>query len=371
MRPLVLLWGCLLLPGYEALMGPKKIRGFEGDTVSLQCTYEEKLREHKKYWCKKGGILVSRCSGIIYAREDGEERTEGRVSIQDDPQKLTLTVTLRELTLQDSGDYWCGVNILGIDETFLVSLLVLPGPCCPPSPTPSFQPLATSLQPKAKAWQTQPPASTSPGAHPTVTKQGKTEAEASPFTGTSPPEPAGTSLYTGTSPYAGNTPNEERPLHRATSPHAGTSRPSTYLDSTSTEDPTSRASHSKAHILVPVLVLLVLLLAAGLAVVGRCVLRCRKEVQLDPKTQNEKVHLSHLNRLGPEYAVVNLAAPPGPRAGPKPSASPYTEIPEIRRPSQALKEEEASFQDPAGAAKPGPPLHMSEEELRSSVFIPV
>uniref|UniRef100_G1NZP8 CD300 molecule like family member g n=1 Tax=Myotis lucifugus TaxID=59463 RepID=G1NZP8_MYOLU len=339
MRPLVLLWGCLLLPGYEALMGPKKIRGFEGDTVSLQCTYEEKLREHKKYWCKKGGILVSRCSGIIYAREDGEERTEGRVSIQDDPQKLTLTVTLRELT-QDSGDYWCGVNILGIDETFLVSLLVLPGPCCPPSPTPSFQPLATSLQPKAKAWQTQPPASTSPGAHPTVTKQGKTEAEASPFTGTSPPEPAGTSLYTGTSPYAGNTPNEERPLHRATSPHAGTSRPSTYLDSTSTEDPTSsaldtqshpRASHSKAHILVPVLVLLVLLLAAGLAVVGRCVLRCRKEVQLDPKTQNEKVHLSHL----------------------------------------ALKEEEASFQDPAGAAKPGPPLHMSEEELRSSVFIPV
>ncbi|XP_005875715.1 PREDICTED: CMRF35-like molecule 9 isoform X9 [Myotis brandtii] len=277
MRPLVLLWGCLLLPGYEALMGPKKIRGFEGDTVSLQCTYEEKLREHKKYWCRKGGIFVSRCSGIIYAREDGQERTEGRVSIQDNPQKLTLTVTLRELTLQDSGDYWCGVTILGIDETVLVSLLVLPG----------------------------------------------------------------------------------------------TSRPSTYLDSTSTEDPTSRASHSKAHILVPVLVLLVLLLAAGLAVVGRCVLRCRKEVQLDPETQNEKVHLSHLNRLGPEYAVVNLAAPPGPRAGPKPSASPYTEIPEIRRPSQTLKEEEASIQDPAGEANPGPPLHMSEEELRSSVFIPV
>ncbi|XP_070250223.1 CMRF35-like molecule 9 isoform X3 [Myotis yumanensis] len=335
MRPLVLLWGCLLLPGYEALMGPKKIRGFEGDTVSLQCTYEEKLREHKKYWCRKGGIFVSRCSGIIYTREDGQERTEGRVSIQDDPQKLTLNVTLRELTLQDSGDYWCGVTILGIDEAFLVSLLVLPA---------------------------------SPGVHPTVTKQGKTEAEASPFTGTSPPEPAGTSLYTGTSPYTGTAPNEEPPLHRATSPHAGTSRPSTYLDSTSTEDPTSRASHSKARILVPVLVLLVLLLAAGLAVVGRCVLRCRKEVQLDPKTQNEKVHLSHLNRLGPEYAVVNLAAPPGPRAGPKPSASPYTEI---RRPSQALKEEEASFQDPAGEAKPGPPLHTSEEELRSSVFIPV
>ncbi|XP_006776905.2 PREDICTED: CMRF35-like molecule 9 isoform X4 [Myotis davidii] len=262
MGPLVLLWGCLLLPGYEALMGPKNIRGFEGDTVSLQCTYEEKLREHKKYWCKKGGILVPRCSGIIYAGEDGQERTEGRVSIQDNPQKLLFNVTLRELTQQDSGEYWCGINILGIDQTSLVSLLVLPG----------------------------------------------------------------------------TSPNEEPPLHRATSPHAGTSRPSTYLDSTSTEDPMSRASPSKAHILAPVLVLLVLLLAAGLAVVGRCVLRCRKEVQLDTETQNEKVHLSHLNHQAPEYAVVNLTASPGPRASPKPSASPYTEIPEIRRQSQALEE---------------------------------
>lgn len=108
-------------------MGPKKIRGFEGGTVSLQCTYTEKLREHKKYWCRKSGVFLSRCSGIVYAREDGQERTEGRVSIQDDPQKLTFNVTLRKLTLQDSGDYWCGITILGIDETFLVSLLVLPG----------------------------------------------------------------------------------------------------------------------------------------------------------------------------------------------------------------------------------------------------
>ncbi|KAK1331133.1 hypothetical protein QTO34_009082 [Cnephaeus nilssonii] len=369
MRPLVLLWGCLLLPGYEALTGPKKIRGFEGGTVAPT---RRSGREHKKYWCRKSGVFLSRCSGIVYAREDGQERTEGRVSIQDDPQKLTFNVTLRKLTLQDSGDYWCGITILGIDETFLVSLLVLPGPCCPPSPTPSFQPLATSLQPKAKAWQTQPPALTSPGVHPTVTKPGKTEAEASPFTGPSPSEPAGTSLYTGTSPYAGTSQNEEPPAHRATSPHAGTSQPPTYPDSPSAKDSKSRVSDSKARILAPVLVLLILLLAAGLAVVGRCLLRCRKEVQMATETQkNEKVHLSHLNRLVPEYAVVNLAAPAGPRAGPKPSAGPYTEIQEIRCPSQTLEEEEASLQDPAAEANPGPPFHVSEEELRSSVFIPV
>lgn len=116
-----------VVSGYEALTGPGKIRGFEGDTVSLQCTYTEKLREHKKYWCKKRGTLLARCSGIIYAREDGRERTEGRVSIQDDPQKLTLNVTLRELSLEDAGDYWCGISMLGRDETLQVSLVVLPG----------------------------------------------------------------------------------------------------------------------------------------------------------------------------------------------------------------------------------------------------
>lgn len=103
------------------------MRGFEGGTVSLQCSYSEKLRGHKKYWCRKAGVVLTRCSGKVYAREDGQERTEGRVTIQDHPQKLTLNVTLRELTLEDSGEYWCGITILGIDEVFLVSLLVLPG----------------------------------------------------------------------------------------------------------------------------------------------------------------------------------------------------------------------------------------------------
>nr|XP_060485588.1 CMRF35-like molecule 9 isoform X7 [Panthera onca] len=152
---LVLLWGCLLFPGCGALVGPKEISGFEGDTVSLQCTYREELRKHKKYWCKESGFFISRCSSTVYAGDDGQERTEGRVSLQDSPQELTLKVTLRKLTLQDAGKYFCGVSKLGRDESFLVSLLVFPGPCCPPSPTPSFQPLATrSLQPQAKAWQT-------------------------------------------------------------------------------------------------------------------------------------------------------------------------------------------------------------------------
>ncbi|XP_063485202.1 CMRF35-like molecule 9 isoform X9 [Symphalangus syndactylus] len=132
MQLLVLLWGCLLLPGYEALEGPKEISGFEGDTVSLQCIYREELRDHRKYWCRKGGILFARCSGTIYAGEEGQETTEGRVSIRDSRQELSLIVTLWNLTLQDAGKYWCGVEKRGPDESLLISLFVFPGSSRPP-----------------------------------------------------------------------------------------------------------------------------------------------------------------------------------------------------------------------------------------------
>ncbi|XP_009189023.2 CMRF35-like molecule 9 isoform X4 [Papio anubis] len=132
MRLLVLLWGCLVLPGYEALEGPKEISGFEGDTVSLRCTYREELRDHRKYWCRKGGLLFPRCSGTIYAGKEGQETTEGRVSIHDSRQELSLIVTLWNLTLQDAGKYWCGVEKRGPDESLLISLFVSPGSSRPP-----------------------------------------------------------------------------------------------------------------------------------------------------------------------------------------------------------------------------------------------
>ncbi|KAF3816983.1 hypothetical protein GH733_014331 [Mirounga leonina] len=236
-----------MVSGYGAVLGPKEITAFEGNTVSLQCTYQEELRTHRKYWCKEKGFFLSRCSGIVYVGKNGQETRNDRVSIQDSPQTLTLHVTLRNLTLQDTGKYFCGVSKLGRDETFPVSLLVFPG----------------------------------------------------------------------------------------------TSRPFTQLDSTSAEDthlpPSSSSSMSrvsipKIRILAPGLVLLALLLAAGLVALGSYLLRWRKEAQLDAETQrNEKVQLSHLTS----------------------------------------EEEEAPSQDPEGDMIPGPPLHMSGEELSFSKFISV
>nr|XP_025842695.1 CMRF35-like molecule 9 isoform X3 [Vulpes vulpes] len=283
MRPLTVLWGCLLLPGYRAMVGPKEISGFEGDTVSLQCTYREELKTYSKYWCREGGIFVSRCSNTIYAREDGQETTEGRVSIQDSPQTLTLSVTLRKLTLQDAGKYFCGVSKLGRDESFLVSLLVFPG---------------TS--------------------------------------------------------------------HLSKRPDSSSAEDTTLAPSSSSS--VSRVSIPMVRILAPVLVLLALLLAAGLAALGSYLLRWRKEAHLAAETQrNEKVHLSH-SHSPLEYPVINPAGPSGPHASPEPAASPCTEIQCL---SQSSGESEVPLQDPEGNIIPGPPLHMSEEELCFSKFISV
>uniref|UniRef100_F6RKE4 CD300 molecule like family member g n=1 Tax=Callithrix jacchus TaxID=9483 RepID=F6RKE4_CALJA len=264
MRLLVLLWGCLVLPGYEALKGPKEISGFEGDTVSLKCTYGEELRDHRKYWCREVGLFISRCAGTIYSGEEGQEITEGRVSIRDSRQELSFTVTLQDLTLKDAGKYWCGVKKLGVDEFIPITLTIF---------------------------------AASPGLYPAVTtaKQGKTVAKTTPFPGTSRYGHKRNSQCTGTSP------------HTATSPPSGSSRPIMYLDSTSAEDasPALSSGSSKprlsiplVRILAPVLVLLSLLGAAGLITFSSHLLRWRKEAQLATETQrNEKVYLSHLNAL--------------------------------------------------------------------------
>nr|XP_023447344.2 CMRF35-like molecule 9 isoform X6 [Dasypus novemcinctus] len=277
---LLLLCGCLVLPGYGAVVGPKEVSGFEGDTVSLQCSYGEERRTFRKYWCRIGGIFISRCSGRVYAGGDSQE---GRVSVRDRRKELRFTVTLRNLTLQDAGQYWCGVQRLGFDETFLVSLLVFPGPCCPSSPSPSFQPLTTTrLQPKAKAWQTQPP--------------------------------------------------ELRIAYPATQLHAtSTKGPGPRSSSSSSSRP--RVSIPIARILAPVLILLALLLATALAALGSHVLCRRKEgepVPLAKETErSEKVDFAHSppgNSWVPEYTVINLAGTSGPPLSPQPSASAYKDI---------------------------------------------
>ncbi|XP_042529664.1 CMRF35-like molecule 9 isoform X2 [Dipodomys spectabilis] len=349
MQGLVLLWACLVLPvsGNGAMKGPKEISGFEGDTLAVRCTYSQEWIKHGKYWCKQGGLLISRCSNTIYTRGD-QEVTQDRLSIRDSPQELAFTVTVKHLTLEDTGKYWCGVNILGPDKIFEVTLIVFP--------------VSSDLRPTI-----------------TTVKQGKTGIEATPSTGVAPKWPATPSPYPGTSPQAETSP------HTTTSPHAGSSHPAILVDSTTAEDtnPVPSGSRSKHSVtipmvrkLAPVLVILSLLLATGLIAFGSHIFQWRKKAQLAMETQkneqkDEKVYLpgSALgNGWAPEDAMISLAGPIRPDDKPEPSASPCKEIQSLR---QTTEEEEAPSEDPKGNMILAPALQMSQEEPDFSEFIPV
>ncbi|XP_040845524.1 CMRF35-like molecule 8 isoform X2 [Ochotona curzoniae] len=117
---LLLLW----LPGCLSLSCPRVVAGTVGGSLSVQCHYEEKYKNHRKFWC------LQPCWAnweIVKTEVSEREVWNGRVSIRDHPANLSFTVTLEELRLQDAGTYQCGIDIaLRWDTTFLVEVRVSP-----------------------------------------------------------------------------------------------------------------------------------------------------------------------------------------------------------------------------------------------------
>ncbi|KAK2900466.1 hypothetical protein Q8A67_008581 [Cirrhinus molitorella] len=80
-----------------------------GGSLIIPCHYERKYTEHKKYWCFDAKAAYNYCSILAYANE-----TKGKVSVIDHPEQSFFTVTMRNLQYEDTGSYWCAVEIEGI-----------------------------------------------------------------------------------------------------------------------------------------------------------------------------------------------------------------------------------------------------------------
>ncbi|XP_007958071.1 CMRF35-like molecule 6 [Orycteropus afer afer] len=125
---LLLLW----LPGCVTLSGPRIVTGSEGGSLSVQCQYEEKLKKNSKYWCREPQIR--HCDKIVETRGSDREKRSGRVSIKDHHAQLTFTVMMWNLTVEDEGAYWCGIDTnlfeddLMWDPVFQVMVSVFPAP---------------------------------------------------------------------------------------------------------------------------------------------------------------------------------------------------------------------------------------------------
>ncbi|XP_040845527.1 CMRF35-like molecule 6 isoform X3 [Ochotona curzoniae] len=119
----------LHVQGCFSLSCPRVVAGTVGGSLSVQCHYEEKYKNNRKFLCHQS---CGPNQDIVKTIAPEREMRNGRVSIRDDPASLSFTVTLEELRLQDAGTYQCGIDItLSWDATFLVEVRVSPDTLVP------------------------------------------------------------------------------------------------------------------------------------------------------------------------------------------------------------------------------------------------
>uniref|UniRef100_A0A8C2ZHK9 Ig-like domain-containing protein n=1 Tax=Cyclopterus lumpus TaxID=8103 RepID=A0A8C2ZHK9_CYCLU len=75
-----------------------------GDSISIPCLYGSQYTNHVKYLCY--GYYWMTCSTEVTT-----ETQSRKFSISDDKIQRIFTVTLKDLTNNDSGYYWCAVEI--------------------------------------------------------------------------------------------------------------------------------------------------------------------------------------------------------------------------------------------------------------------
>uniref|UniRef100_UPI003AB0BDE0 polymeric immunoglobulin receptor-like n=1 Tax=Centroberyx gerrardi TaxID=166262 RepID=UPI003AB0BDE0 len=78
-----------------------------GGSVTIPCSYDQEYVHHVKYICKGVTQVWGFCSCFIRS----DSRKTDQASVSDDAIQRVFTVTLTEMDLKDSGNYWCAVEI--------------------------------------------------------------------------------------------------------------------------------------------------------------------------------------------------------------------------------------------------------------------
>ncbi|XP_064176485.1 polymeric immunoglobulin receptor-like isoform X3 [Anguilla rostrata] len=95
-----------VLPGADAVSTVSNVTVQTGRSVTIPCHYDKIYENNVKYWCR--GSDWDACRTLV--RTDSPE-VEGETSITDDPTHEVFTVTMSKLKTEDSGYYWCYVEI--------------------------------------------------------------------------------------------------------------------------------------------------------------------------------------------------------------------------------------------------------------------
>ncbi|DAA18173.1 TPA: CD300 molecule-like family member d-like [Bos taurus] len=109
----------------SAISGPRAVRGVEQGSLTVRCQYDPRYERYVKWWCR--GAAWNNCRFVVKTTGSEKEVKEGRVSIRDNQKDRSFTVTMKELRLDDSDTYWCGIEIPGPDLGNPVEVTIDPG----------------------------------------------------------------------------------------------------------------------------------------------------------------------------------------------------------------------------------------------------
>nr|XP_021322086.1 polymeric immunoglobulin receptor-like [Danio rerio] len=93
---------------YKTASASRALTVQTGGSLVIPCYYDRYYTEYKKYWCFNAKGYFNSCSILAYTNE-----TKGKVSLTDHPDQSFFTVTMRNLQHEDTGAYWCAVEIEG------------------------------------------------------------------------------------------------------------------------------------------------------------------------------------------------------------------------------------------------------------------
>ncbi|KAL7852049.1 hypothetical protein SRHO_G00178340, partial [Serrasalmus rhombeus] len=102
----------------------ERVTGYSGGGVLIKCRYDKKYTSNPKYLCTG---LWACMTNQIWTDGKNEWMNMGRFSLFDDTRAAQFWVVIRELTVEDSGTYYCAVWKSGIDVYSPVELNVKEG----------------------------------------------------------------------------------------------------------------------------------------------------------------------------------------------------------------------------------------------------
>ncbi|XP_021004947.1 trem-like transcript 4 protein isoform X2 [Mus caroli] len=117
-----------------------------GQNLSVQCQYKPKEGPYVlKTWCRQ--TAPSKCTRVVTTSEPRKAARELQHTIWDDPEAGFFTVTMTQLTEDDSAFYWCGPYYPSLREVTVlrnISLVVSPAPSTLPLQTIAWLPESTA-----------------------------------------------------------------------------------------------------------------------------------------------------------------------------------------------------------------------------------